>query len=254
LQLNNCDFIYSIKGPQNTILPDVIDPIGLLGIKAVMGIWMGLGLLAMIPINIYVAMLFLIPIFIAKCTGVFVGLAIALPFYFWYKKRSLFYIATLLIIVGGIIYGIFVDSPMGMMKTRIPMWKLVMKDTVYSAKFLNKSNGVMGNIFTGCGPDGFRVGPILYVMNPQTQETLRALRTPTGFIYVQGRPFTINNGALTTADGVRVDVWDDPHNEFIHLFYDFGLFGCIMVGFALYYLSKRFIASNKTVDLVLVAS
>lgn len=256
LQQFNFDFIYHIRGPNNTILHDAKDLIGLVGLKAVMGMWMGMGLLASFLITPWLGLLFVLPIYLSKCSGALLGITLALPFYLFYTKRILFKIITPIIIIGSIGYVYFVDNPMGMMNTRPPMWKMVLRDVVYGVNLKNHGlqSSYLRNPFTGFGLDSFRLGPIIYCKVVDTDRTIRAIRIGNKAVDEQGRPFLFKSGHSVTPDGESLDIWDDPHNELVHLFYDMGLIGCVIVGFIMYYLFKRFKRSLKTPELIVVSS
>ena len=252
IQLNDWNFIYTMRGPD----PNVIDPVGLLGIKSIMGFWMALGMVTSLLICPLVSILFLVPIYLSKATGILVGLGLAVPFFLFYLRRKLFYIFTPLLVIGGIAYVVFVDAPMGMMSTRIPCWRVALQDVFKGMKILdtNMQSPYLRNPLTGYGPDAVRAGSMKYLMRADNRQTVRGLATPKGLVTKDGKPYTFKNGAWWTPDGVHLDLWDNFHNGLIQLVYEFGVLGVFIIGTLVFYMVERFRASPKTPELVTVSS
>ena len=257
LQLLNFDFIFNIRGPENTILTDAIDPIGFMGIKAVMGIIMSLGAIATLLISPLLSICFLIPLWISRCTGAVMGLTAGALFYFFWIKRKFFWILLPIILLSGALYIVKVDSPMGMMGTRPAMWKMVLKDVVYgyNLKEPRIQSPFIKNLFTGFGLDAFRNGPIVYFKIAGTDTTIRGIRVKNNVYDENGKPFTITPGGhLFSPDGKSVDLWAEAHNEFIQLFYEMGLIGLAIFGFIVFQLKQRFKYALKSKELVTVTA
>jgi len=256
LQNIRLDFIFMIKGEHGVVEPINKDTMGFMGIKAALGIYMALGAIAIMFFHPWLALALLFPIYLSQSTGAVAGAFSGVLCYFWWMKRKVFKILLPILIVGGIAYVVFVDSPTGMLGTRSPMWKLAMKDAFYGFNLHagQLQSPYLRNPFTGFGLGAFREGPILYFKEFDTNITLRAIKTPQGLVDVAGNRFKMKDGYLYTPYDKRVDWWDDPHNEFVHLFYDFGLFGVIIIGFILYYLTMRFRNSVKSKELIVITS
>ena len=251
LQRFQWDFIYNIKGPNNTILYDAIDMVGLLGLKAVIGMWMSLGLITSLAVLPWIAPILLLPLYAAQCTGALVGLTLGLGFYLFYIKRVLFWIMIPILLIGGGLYIWKIDAPMGMMETRPPMWKLALKDVIYSYGITHPT---LGCPLIGCGLDSFRAGKVGYFMRPETKETIRAFKVNDTLVDNQGRRFFNKDGYLYDPDCYVLDYWDSPHNEFVQLFYEMGIIGCVIIGFIIFHLFKEFKNSVKTKELVCLMS
>lgn len=256
LQHGGYDFIYQIRGPGGTILYNTVDSVGLLGLKAVVGMWMGLGTIAMMMINPLLSVLFLIPIYMSKSSGVIFGLTAAIMFYLYYANIKWFKVIIPIALILGTVYVVKVDNPMGMMNTRPPMWKMAIKDTIYGFKVNEQEQSpLLRNPFTGFGLDSFRAGPIKYFMTSRTHKTIRLvslggsqLKTIDGMpIHTEGHRIIYNNDE-------SLDYWDNPHNEFVQLFFEMGLIGVLLFGFIVFEMVKRFRRSIKTKALLVVTS
>lgn len=251
LTINRCgyDFIYTMRGPAASLV-GAVDDYAMFGLKAVMGMWMGLGMVAVSIINPILSICFLLPIYLSKSSGVILGICTAVPFFWYHTRRRIFWIVTPLILVGSLAYVVLVDSPMGMMNTRPPMWKMVIHDVIYS---FGSGPRFLRNPILGFGLDSFRHGKVKYCMVSSTQETVRVFVQPEGARLEDGTPVN-NNGGLSTADGRHMDWWDNPHNEIVQLIYEFGFLGLFIVSMIIYQMVQAFRNSYKDPELVTVSA
>jgi len=256
LQYSNFDFIYVLRGPNGTSITNICDPVGLLGLKAVVGMWMGLGVIAALATNPIVSIIFLIPLYLSKCSGAVFGLGLSTIFYLYYTSRKWFRIVVPVALIAGIGYMVFIDNPMGMMSTRPPMWKMVMKDVVYGYNLKNPQiqSPFLRNPLTGFGLDSFRNGPIKYFMRAVSQKTIRLIHVNNSLVSPDNIAIKRENGHIIYDNSEALDYWDNPHNEFVQLFYEMGLIGIMIFGFIVYYLVRRFRGSTKTRELVVISS
>ena len=257
LQMLNFDFIFNIRGPGDTILWNTIDPIGFFGLKAPMGMFMALSAIATLLVNPILSIAFLAPLWMSRCTGAFMGVIAGVLFYFFWIRRKIFWIMLPILLITGSLYVIFVDSPMGMMGNRLPLWKMALKDTVfgYNLREPKLQSPYLRNPFTGFGLDAFRNGPIMYFKICDTETTIRGIRIGDKVYDPQGRPFTIDGQShVTTPDGKKTDIWAETHNSFVQLFYEMGLIGVVIFGFILFYIKERFKNAFKSKELVTVTS
>lgn len=257
LQELRLDPIFSIKDTaRDTLNYEAKDLIGFLGLKAVMGMWMGLGLLACLFISPWIAVLFAYPIYLSQCSSVVMGLAITVPFYFFFTKRLAFKILLPLLLIVGSLYVVFIDSPMGMMKNRPIAWRMFVRDTVYGT---GSGSRFLKNSFTGFGLDSFRMGAIKYFKESKSDKTIRAIVQGNKMVDEQGRNFYmapnhVGTQRIHSPDGKLLDHWDNPHNIFVHVFFEMGLIALVIIGFILFHLFKRFRYAIKDKQLVIVFS
>lgn len=310
VQYLDFDFIFKLRGPNNTILNEPMDLVGFLGIKSVVGMWMGMGLLSALMSIPLLSLVFLVPIYISRSSGVILGLIFAIPFYFWYNRSILqgllyririrvstkvaYWLFMAVILAGSVGYVVFIDSPMGMMGTRPPMWKMVCGDVVYGR---GEGSRYLRNPILGFGLDSFRVGRLKYYLKSGTNETIRVVPNGNTLVADDGNPLYAKDGGLYTSDkivfkqgdtlfgamqedkgdtkvfitpketvevksndilkieeGRRLDLWDDPHNEVIHLFYQLGLVGVFIFFMVVYHMVRRFNNSIKTDEVIIVTA
>lgn len=119
LQYNNFDPIFSSAMPQN--MPE-IDMVGLMGIKASLGILAALSF----PFIFYespLASIICIPLlWFGKSSSAVVAVALSLFWILWFKNRKLFFPAIFCAGFAGILYVLKVDMPSGEFGKRIPVW------------------------------------------------------------------------------------------------------------------------------------
>ena len=234
------------------------DLLGFFGLKAAMGMYFALSMSILAFFTWWLPILFFLPIGLSVSTGAMTAGFISYLFVLWYKKRLAFWTVSVVGVLAVSTWIIAVDSPMGMFKTRPPMWKIVLQDSFRNMK--------------GHGLDSFRYGDVRYYLEPKTNKSVRAFR---GELTEEAQKTLVTNGQvedinLTNGNRVlfkkgharnvygmetledKVDWWDNPHNEYLHLFYEFGLPGVILIGLVLYSMAIRFTRTYKTHVLVAV--
>lgn len=222
MQLFGYDPIYTIRGTIKTT-----DCMGTFGLKATMGIYFALAIPLLASSRIWFPALLFIPVGLSVSTGAMLGGLAGYLFCLWHKARKAFFI-MLVLLTACICFVIFkFDAPMGMFGTRPPMWGKVLHDCFISP-------------ITGYGLDSFRFGKIRYYKEADTDVTHLAVKTKAP----DGREaYAIQE---TIQEGKKFDWWDNPHNEYLQLFFEFGIVGVLIVGFILYGVIERFRKSYKS--------
>ncbi len=212
LQMNKSDLIFLREDAYT------VDLVGLMGLKCFMGMFFAL----CIPILAYfswpLALSFFLPIYYSQSSVAVVGGIAGFLFVLYYKSKKMFVVFLLIFIVEG---GLFVarDTKKGMFEDRFRMWKVVLRDAF--------KHPIMG-----WGLDSFRsVGefkPFMYVENAMTLETRRvhykALEiAKETHVLPPGKEY---EGFVSPGDALNP--WDNPHNEYIMLFYEFGIIGIMI--------------------------
>lgn len=220
LQLNNFDTFYTQKlnnGISNA------QPVGFMGIKAHMGILFALALPLMARKNTWVALVFFVPIYISECSVAMVGGIAAFLFHLYenefYMTRKKFLAFLLVFSVAGGLY-VWHDSKARMMTNRLNVWKLALKDALVHP-------------LTGWGLDSFRnVGefkPFLYFSNNVTNEATKFAYDKENNKWIPTKGFQVPYRFEGEKQIPNVSPWDNPHNEYVGLFYEFGLFGLLLL-------------------------
>ena len=236
LQLLKFDFYYMLELNARTGTTTYVDNNKAAGF---MGFESGLAMLCAISLPLiltrknkrWFVTLFLIPIFIYSCSSSIAVIAsiISVSFVMWHKftdvfidkfKISKIYVVAYLsglLGLGGFLYIKYVDFPQGIMGTRLGQWKLTLHDATIHP-------------ITGWGLDSFR-----------------NITTLKPYIYSMGLD-------KVTTNTFRVDKWDNAHNLYIQVFYEFGIIGLILLfgylrSLHIYFKERRQDLSNNTIGL-----
>jgi len=185
----------------------------------------------------WLALLLFIPMVFSWSSGAVLGAIVGVMLYLWFKKRLAFWFVTPLIITVGILFVVKIDAPMGMMQTRLPMWRIAIQDAHKQVLF-------------GYGPDSFREpkkdGDVRYLKKIINNESIRAIRTGDHYVIPDKISKELDRKIQETGKGF--DWWDNPHNLIITLFYEFGFPSLLGAFIFLYFLWQRFIKSKMSRD------
>lgn len=169
-----------------------------------------------------------IPIYVSECSSAMIAAIVAYLWQIWYISKKWFIILTAFLLIGGSIYALN-DSKAGMFTDRVNMWKVVLRDAVHKP-------------ILGYGPDSFRCvtsnKQFMYWKNVRTAETGRIDVRDT-VEYNNTHNYNLDKYKFFKA-GDSLDCWDNPHNEFIQLFYEFGIVGVLILCFFIYDIKRRF--------------
>ena len=210
---------------------EVMNNVGFMGLKCFMGMLFVLILPFAIYFNIWVALLLLIPIGLSESSISIISAAIILIAHFWWKFRTksrVIFIALMLFFSTIAVLYTLNDSKANMMTDRFNLWKLTLKDALKEP-------------FTGWGMDSFRnIGAngkkdFLYFKNEQNVVFHGIYIPETGkFKLPKDQDFK----------GNIVHPWDSPHNEYIQILFEFGIFGLVLLLLIGVDIAKRFSSSD----------
>lgn len=199
----------------------------------------GMYLAGVLPMFLYLtplAGLIFVPLVLAKSTGAMLAAVSSTLFYYWFRKRITFWIILIPIIIGAVCFIVFYDNPMGMQKTRLNMWKVVVQDTHIKP--------------WGYGLDAFRtderIGARKYFKHTFNDKTLRVIKKDDGQWWIKDNPTKDFLSEAANGNKHLLTFWDHPHNEYVWLFYDQGYPAVIIFGFFIYFLWRRFYYSYKS--------
>lgn len=203
LQLFGLDFIFLEHSSYTHA------PVGFMGLKAFMGMLFAIGIPFMCRYNLWIPALMFVPIYISECSVAMVAGALAWLYCLWHESMKAFISLVLVLLVGCSIY-VSNDTKGGMFTDRINLWKVVLQDAA--------KHPVMG-----WGLDSFRnVGtfkPFIYMKNVRTLKSFPVSWDAIRQYQETGRMPKM--GELI-GDNDTLDPWDNPHNEYVGLWYEFG--------------------------------
>ena len=227
MQYSDWDLIYILRRTR-TYSTEYVS--GLMGLKAATGMFLAF----CVPLalrfkrwGIWVAFALFFPIYLMECSVAILGAIVAVLFHMWFRNRKLFKILLIVGLIGGSAYA-YQDSKTGMFEDRFNLWKIVLRDA-------------FKHPITGWGLDSFRGVSLgknfMYVKQSGGLESAKAYLNDSNV-------FVTLNGFVKP--GGRVDPWDNAHNEYIQLFYEFGMFGVLILIAMIRDMVKRFHSRNDT--------
>jgi len=207
--------------------------LGFMLLKAIMGMFFAM-VIPFVAFNYpIVALGLFVPLYISECSSAMVAGIVAYLWQIWFVSRKWFFILLTIMAIGGTAYAIN-DSHAGMFTDRVNMWKTVLRDAVRKPIF-------------GWGPDSFRcVTPdkqFMYWKNVRTLETDKIDVRDT-FEFQHTGKYSLAKYGHFMKEGDTTDPWDNPHNEYVQLFLEFGIVGVIILGFLISDMKRRFTQYN----------
>jgi len=219
-----------------------VDLVGIMGIKAVSGVFNTVCL----PIVMYFSWWFAIPvlacIYFSEASCAILGVVAVLMFLIHKKSKKLFLILIIPILVAGGLY-LQKDAKQNMITNRVNLWKASLKDA-------------LPHPFVGMGLDSFRnigaIKPFMYFSDTRDNSCVKMTYDLRNNTWIAPKGFD----QTPRTDGVPlVDPWDNPHNEYVGLIYEFGVIGFLIIMALLMDIVKRFkYCSNDKVVVSMFAS
>lgn len=210
------------------------DAVGFFGIKCMMGMFFAM----VMPFAAYrypkLSALLFIPIAVSESSCAMAAAIVAYLWQLWFLSKKWFTVALVLLTVGGSAYVIH-DTHAGMFENRVSLWKMAMRDAVQRPIF-------------GYGLDSFRCisddKQFMYWSNCRTKEAIK-IDVRDSIEYKHTQKFNLAKYGKWLKEGDTIDPWDNPHNEFVMLFYEWGVLPFVILGFLVYAIVQRFTAYQK---------
>lgn len=234
LQRLGYDFIYCDIGKSYQG-----DHVGMFGLKAFMGMFFAMCIPFIARFSLWLSLPAFIPAYFSNCTVAIIGGGVAFLWSAWNKCRLTFWLSLIAIVIGSGVYA-YQDSKMGMMEDRVKLWRIVAQDAFKKP-------------YLGWGLDSFRhiedsdnlsfdKKNFLYFRNQRTKDSGKFVYHEQTKSLVPPKDFYI--------PGDTLDPWDNPHNEYLQLIYEFGILGLIICFFFFKDIFRRYKESDYDEDLV----
>ena len=198
LQIIGFDFIYTIQNLQlgKYVLSESILPTGFMGAIAFMGCLMSLAMPLLASRRskwaIVGAFGLFLPLYLSKAMLCFLGAIIGLLFVLFFRfKRAVWIGLIIVLLIGAIFYVKYEFFEIA----RFKMWKKVLQYCVIHP-------------ITGWGLDSFRN-------------------------FTPFKDFNFMNSFRTDGQNqeiITMNIWDNPHNLYVSLFFEFGIVGLFLLG------------------------
>ena len=188
----------------------------------------------------------------SKSTFAVLAALMASLFFWWFRKRIVFWIILLIFGAAGIFWIFKFDLPDGQFGRRLNVWKTLLS-TSFQKQFTGHGIGAYnsGYVFIESEATGKTVmvrdnkGIIEFLIiqadklkSPTREKVLGVL---TKIDSSQGLHLGKLNGFLQ-GESFGFNVWAEAHNEFLQAFFEFGIFGILMISGYFFDLFKRFFA------------
>lgn len=231
------------------------DPIGFFGIKEANGTFLTIALPILASINPILGLLLLIPIKMSQSSGVYLAALISILFYTFYLHKKIFRFIMFLIPIVGVLILLDLRTDPKTFTARFPVWWSAISYTLRPPSY-----GI------GYGPDSYRnytprknfvfVGDNHYnhaIMTKVDKDTSTfAYYSPTRDI-AKIEALT-RNAVNTNVSKGQVDFWDNPHNEYINMLFQYGIVGIILLGGLIREMYFRFKYAIKDKELIVITS
>lgn len=204
------------------------NPVGLFGIKMANGIFLSLIVPIVASFNILVAPLLLIPLFFAQSSVVALSLFGSMSFYLYHLHRKLFLPFILLGLVGLSAFCVLDERTDGQtFSSRFPVWHSAIKYGLHNP--------------IGYGPDSYRNlnkhKNFVFKSDEKYNHGLE-FYMPDGSVAFQYYSMFNDKAEIETKTKNKLDsgfnakdlsMWDNPHNEYIQMFFEYGFAGLFLL-------------------------
>ena len=217
-----------LRGTVNEGRSDRIDPYSFFFQNSAMGLYFAQIIPIIASLNLYLAPLLFLPVIISKCAGAILGGVIAYLIYLWFRKRILFWICLVPVLIGGLIFGFTKENLVGF-KIRLPMWKEVFQDITRNP--------------LGQGLDNFYNGKVRYFQDIHSNKVYRSFKEGNEYKYYD----TADSNIMQELKEGKINLHfiDHPHNEYLWFGYEVGIHSWVILGFIFYYVYDRFKKSRR---------
>lgn len=225
------------------------DCMGLFGIKMANAMFMGIALPILASLNIWLTPFILIPLYFCRSSVAALSILISMGFYLYHLHRRIFVWFLFAAVAGGAIYiGLDLKDDPKTFTSRFPAWHSAIK---YSFERP-----------LGWGPDSYRnytkQKDFLFFSNESYRHVLvKRTGEDSGkmkyYDMDNGKMWQLNHEPMKNKN-MTLSFWDNPHNEYVQLFFEYGFAGLIILIGLLREMYYRFKFSSKSKELVILTS
>lgn len=217
-------------------------PCGLFFLPAFHGIFITLICSILVMSSSWLFFLLLIPVFICQSSAVAMALGFLVIFYAYHKLRRFFWLFVIAGIIGAGTY-LYMDNKHDKLtfNSRFENWHC----------FLSKA---LANPL-GYGPDSFRnyntTKNFQFTSDEDYNPIIRTkLNNKEDILVYHSADLGKTSQRYKGRIPKHITDWDNPHNEYIQLFFEYGIFGIILLICLLREIYYRFILSDKSKEVL----
>lgn len=177
-------------------------------------------------------------------------------FFWWFRKRIVFWAMLALMLSLGSIYVVKYDAPSGQFSKRLKLWNLVIKEG-FKTQFFGHGLGTYGArySFIEVTPSGEMImarndrEAHLFILN----EAIKMKKKPV-IDYMVGKSTTevdtLTLKKICQHEAMDFEIWTNPHNEFVQVFFEMGAVGVFIVFGFIGNMFLRFYRAKKSKELI----
>lgn len=212
---------------------------GLFALPAFLGNYAAAILPLTFALNWFLFPVALVALFLSKSTFSVMAALAACLFFFWFRKRIVFWG---ILLIGGLslgVYAIKYDLPTGEFGRRFNCWKIVEKEA-FSNQFFGHG---IGNFNKFLIMESTPRHEFIATWNPDDVLSFMANQAK-----LNGKPELATKILETKSidsrelqkNGMDIQQWDQAHNEFLQAFFETGFFGLGLICLFIWDIFKRF--------------
>lgn len=256
MQSRQFDPIFSPINPQiQTIFSDVS---GFFCLPAFFAIFAAVIAPLCIFLSPFLAIAVIPALIVGKSSFAMAGAASGILFMLWFRKRIIFWVLLVFMLVGGSFYIVKYDAPTGQFSRRLTAWKLILTEG-FRRQFFGHGLGAYGRDYTfmECVQTNqvaiIQTGAELLDFSLRQAVQLKNEEIIKYIISKNGQPFNFDEFyEYSKTKGFGLEPWGQAHNEYLQVFFNGGLVGLFLVIGYIFNLFKRFF-SIKSKDYELMA-
>jgi hypothetical protein len=177
-----------------------------------------------------IGLLFLAPMKFAECYSAYAGIICAILFFYWFRKRIVFWILLIPILAGGVYFFNEAENKVSIDR-RLPLWGVV----IHRIMRTPIGHG-LGSFSHPTLPGQFQ-----YYSNPANDKIAIAEKR-----FDNKWNFSVEDSGGKGEKIEQLILWNHPHNEYIWIAYELGLQGLVIIGFLYYFIWGRFTRSKRS--------
>ena len=253
LQKLSLDPLFSGQTNGGGLIPGSFnDPVGFFGIKMANGIFLSILIPVVAFFSVPVSLALFFPILLCQSVSAVMAGVSGILFFAYFKSKKTFLI-LLPIVLLGFLAVVFLDFKVDpkTFSSRFPVWHSAVR---YALK-----NPL------GYGPDSYRnfnkLKDFVFVGDSKYNHAIAKVdpeHSNANQKFLKVQYYNMNQIAMPPfgmdMKSPQVDFWDNPHNEFIQILFEYGLVGIIILGGFLREIYLRFRMSEKSTEVVVLAS
>lgn len=220
---------------------------GLFGIKMANGIFIGMVMPILASINLWLVPFLLIPLYYCRASIAILAVFVSMSFYLFHTNRRIFNYFVVVGLAGATIYT-FLDlkDDSHTFKSRFPVWHSAVRYTLSHP--------------LGYGPDSYRnynakKNFLFYSDYDYNHAIVRKLSEDTALFQY----YEMDNGAMYSHNhkpfkNNTISWWDNPHNEYIQQFFEYGFIGLFLLVGLIREMFYRFKFAVKSKELIVITA